>query len=78
MRIVGKGKLPTISTEPSGENLTRFFELVEGTRGLGFAGVMGMKPGVYRFKTHAEADEHRLAATASVMARAERSFKNGK
>lgn len=65
---------PMISLKPSGENLSQYFDHIEATRKSTFAGIAGMKPGVYRFKTPEEADAQVEAAQAAVRAATEKAF----
>lgn len=76
MRIVGKLQEPEITFHASGEALLRGLKMVEEMNRISNADT-GIPIGVYRFKSHEEADAHRTEAEANKMARLamERSFR---
>ena len=67
MRIVGNRVERPISLRPSAERLEAGMRFVAEMAALGDASTFIPK-GVYRFRTHAEAEEQRIAALARGMA----------
>lgn len=66
MRVVGRRVMPEATQSVSAGGLQALDELNRSLRALG--GDTFIAKGVYRFKNHAEADEHRAACIARGMA----------
>lgn len=68
MRTVGSRIQYRVSTQPSGAALKSAAGLQEAALALAAVPTTGIRVGVYRFATHAEANAHAEAAQARAMA----------